>query len=1104
MRPPVVILPAVFLAVTACAQTLVTGYPAPSLSAFDKAVETLMSRYQLPGASLAVARNGRLVLAHGYGYADTTSKTPVQPDTLFRIGQLSRHITAAAALKLIESGKLSLQSKPFQILSALQPPPGSQPDPRLQNITIQHLLTDMGGWDPGVYDPMADVYHIAQAMGVAPPASCEVIIRYMLGRPLNYAPGTNTVQSSFGYCVLGRVIQQVSGQNYDAYVKSAVMAPIGNTRSIVGSTLFSGEAPGEATYYDYAGAKMHPSVYNSATQVPAPYGSFSMDAQAANNGWVSSSIEMLQLLGSLNGGPAPTILQNPPAGFVFYVPPSGPGYGWIDNGLLPGSAAYLRLDNVTTMCFLANGDPQQSGNLANDLESMLVAVEQSITTWPNNDLLLRLPPSGQAIDTDQQIIDISYKIGSSPPAITPVSITGPAGKLTLQASSGASWLTVQLSSGTTPATLNMQLTPQGLTPGLYSTSVNLTAAGSSASQQITVRLGVYNNTSDLIPITGSGISGSAALEQGVRSVMQQFGIPGVALGISKDGALVYARGFGFADVESQTPVQPDSVFRIGSVSKTLTASAIDKMIEAGKFGYPTPAFGLLSNISALPGATVDPRVNQITIEELQQHTAGLLPNADVGAAASALNETMPGTFEGVIRWELGQPLDFAAGTGNEYCNFCYDLLGEIVQQRGGVPYDAFVTQNVLSIVGVGKTHVSSHLKANRLPGEVTYYPPPDEPLTQTFYPADTPLYVPGPYGGFTLDWGAGSAAGAWASTCPDLLRHTAAVTLGKSPALFTNPPRSGFDFSPLPIGRGWEWDHDGGIDGTATRLEINDDVAWCILTNTTNTATSFLDALDQPIMSMINQLNKSGWPTGDLFQQFLPGLASNRATVSSVVNGASFQGGFASGGWITIFGSNLAGNTRGWGGKDFNGTLLPTALDGTSVMINGNAAYVAYISPTQINVLAPDDTTTGMVDVLVTTPNGDAVDFNAAKSMFSPALFLAGSKYVAGEHGDGSYLTTSSPAKPGETVTIFGTGFGATKPATDTSMLVTKPQVLANTVTVTVGGQNAMVTFAGVTEAGLDQINVTIPSGLADGDALVVAKVGGSSTQGNVFVTVHH
>ena len=148
----------------------------------------------------------------------------------------------------------------------------------------------------------------------------------------------------------------------------------------------------------------------------------------------------------------------------------------------------------------------------------------------------------------------------------------------------------------------------------------------------------------------------------------------------------------------------------------------------------------------------------------------------------------------------------------------------------------------------------------------------------------------------------------------------------------------------------------------------------------------------------------------------------------------------------------------------------------------------------------------------MTTTDGTSASFTATSGPVSPAFFLFTAKYPAAVHPSGVPVgkagliagATFAPAKPGETILLFGTGFGATKPPLPAGKLVTTAAPLANPVRVTIGGIVAKVAFAGVSGSGLDQLNITIPPGLADGDAAVVATVAGSTTQTNLFITVQH
>lgn len=238
--------------------------------------------------------------------------------------------------------------------------------------------------------------------------------------------------------------------------------------------------------------------------------------------------------------------------------------------------------------------------------------------------------------------------------------------------------------------------------------------------------------------------------------------------------------------------------------------------------------------------------------------------------------------------------------------------------------------------------------------------------------------------------------------------------------------------------------------------------------------------------------------------------AQGPGTIAAVLNAAGDQPGFASATWVSVFGTNLAPTTDSWQAGSFVNGALPTSLDGVSVTINGQPAYVSFISPGQINVLAPDDPATGAVQVQVTSGQQQSNSFSTQKSQVAPAFFEFGvGPYVAALHADYTAVgnpnllpgVVSTPAAPGEVIQIYATGFGATNPPLPTGQLVTTPSPLAGDAQVTIGGVSAAVQFAGLVGPGLYQLNVVVPQ-LAGGDAPVVATVGGAQTQAGAMITV--
>ncbi|MCX6629570.1 MAG: hypothetical protein NTW28_18280 [Candidatus Solibacter sp.] len=233
-----------------------------------------------------------------------------------------------------------------------------------------------------------------------------------------------------------------------------------------------------------------------------------------------------------------------------------------------------------------------------------------------------------------------------------------------------------------------------------------------------------------------------------------------------------------------------------------------------------------------------------------------------------------------------------------------------------------------------------------------------------------------------------------------------------------------------------------------------------------------------------------------------PGIAAG-----GVVDAAGGGRAIAPGTWVSLFGTSLATTTRAWRDADFQNGRLPTTLDGVSVTINGKPAAVAFISPLQINVLAPDDTVTGLVPVRVTNAMGTS-DAVVLQQTAAPALFqFSGTKYAAGTHADGSYLAgpgiSGTAARVGETIVLYGTGFGATQPPISATALVPAPLSLARPedLRVRIGGLDAAMAYAGLISPGVYQFNVVVPQ-VGEGDQSVVAELRGLLTQPNLLLTV--
>ncbi len=373
---------------------------------YDQLASTLLTKYQIAGGALAVARNGKLVFARGYGYADKATGDLVQPDSRFRLASLSKPITSAAVLLLLQQGKLSLDQRVFDILS-YEPLPGQSVDPRLATITIRHLLEHSAGWNRDTtFDPMFLPVPIAAATGTPAPATTDSIIRFMMGKPLQFNPGSDYNYSNFGYALLGRIVETITGQPYEKFVRQQVLAPSGAACMQIGRSLQAQSLPGEVKYYDFPGAPLVPSIYGTGTKVPRPNGGFHVEAMDAHGGWVASTIDYLRFVLSVDAmNDAPDILTEETINLMIARPtipywstsaawyakgwqvrPSLGNANWWHTGGLPGTTTIVvrNYGGVTWAAFF-NSQPSNVGAFVGELDSGMWTALAGVTSWPSYD-----------------------------------------------------------------------------------------------------------------------------------------------------------------------------------------------------------------------------------------------------------------------------------------------------------------------------------------------------------------------------------------------------------------------------------------------------------------------------------------------------------------------------------------------------------------------------------------------------------------------------------------------------------------------------------------------------------------------------------------------
>jgi CubicO group peptidase (beta-lactamase class C family) len=389
------------------------GVALPGLEPFDEAMHDIVHKWQVPGAGLAVAKDSRLLLARGYGFANKEKQEPVQPTSLFRLGSLTKTVTAVAILQLVEEGRLKLDDQVLPILADLGPQPEKIMDARVRDITVRHLLQHSAGWDRGKSgDPPFLPYAAAvlRRQGGPAPPDCPMILRDALEQRLEFAPGTQHAYSNVGYCILGRIVERVSGMAFSDFVRTRIFARAGAQRLQWGRTRRA--APQEVTYYDYPSASRVAAMPGIGKGLVAqPYGAFALETMDAYGSLIGSPIEYLKFLLALDGRRGTALLSRASLGEM-QARPSIPGYEHaavyyglgvhvriVANGMniwhtgsQPGMEALaLRNADGSSWVVVFNTRPKDRSAFWHDFDRALQHARSRMSGWPSGDLFAQFP-----------------------------------------------------------------------------------------------------------------------------------------------------------------------------------------------------------------------------------------------------------------------------------------------------------------------------------------------------------------------------------------------------------------------------------------------------------------------------------------------------------------------------------------------------------------------------------------------------------------------------------------------------------------------------------------------------------------------------------------
>jgi N-acyl-D-amino-acid deacylase len=346
------------------AEVPIRGKAAPGLEPFDDAVLGIMNHHGVVGASLAIAADGKLALAKGYGWMDTEGSDPVEPDALFGLASASKPFTAVGVLLLVEQGKFGLDDSVFDLLKNIKSPRGLKSDPRLSDITVRQCLNHSGGWDRHITgDSTGWELPICRLLRARPPVTAEQFISFTRAVPLAFKPGDRNEYSNVGFVLLGELISRYSGQPYERFIKEKVMKPIGITRMDLHR--YDGK-------YLAKEARRHLSgIHTSLPPVQLPM----IDP---SGGWSGSAIDLVRFLSNIEGSLGKPVLSEKSRKLMLEPPPEPIkprddgtyfGLGWDDaimtdkgfayskEGSLPGIRTFMRrtADGVCTALLMNTG-----------------------------------------------------------------------------------------------------------------------------------------------------------------------------------------------------------------------------------------------------------------------------------------------------------------------------------------------------------------------------------------------------------------------------------------------------------------------------------------------------------------------------------------------------------------------------------------------------------------------------------------------------------------------------------------------------------------------------------------------------------------------------
>ncbi len=269
----------------------------------DTMVTRFLQQWKIEGASMCLLKDGKILYAKGYGWADHEQGVVMQPYHRMRMASVSKLFTAVAIMKLVEAGKVRLDSKLWGeqgILKSYKHLPIA--DTLAYQMTVEHLLTHSGGWRNQLRtDPMFAPVAVAKALKLTTAPTFEQTLGFMLSQRGMFRPGEFVDYSNFGYTLLGEVVREVAGKSYIRYLQEDVLKPMQVTRLAISKNTYQERLPNETRYYTHPTEVLKPSIYTLVDSVSAVYEGNNTYALAGAGGLIASPLEIAQFVLHIDG-----------------------------------------------------------------------------------------------------------------------------------------------------------------------------------------------------------------------------------------------------------------------------------------------------------------------------------------------------------------------------------------------------------------------------------------------------------------------------------------------------------------------------------------------------------------------------------------------------------------------------------------------------------------------------------------------------------------------------------------------------------------------------------------------------------------------------------